>query len=162
MIQHCSASTVGRASYAECDATKNGGQQNAGPHFERSILRVRRQATAYSSFFAFACWPCSLQLRQLSTILFRVLLERGWAVRAAEVNLLAFVFDGMLWIDRLAAHRAHRLTREALLESCIGEQHLQLFFVAGFLRIWLHTYRSRSRPWSCRPRPCGPCSPACR
>src|SRR4029079_13338614 len=44
------------------------------------------------------------ELRQLGDETFRVLIERGWAVRAAEVNLLAFVFHGVFRVDRLAAH----------------------------------------------------------
>src|SRR4051812_41608467 len=87
-------------------AHENGGQNNWPPFREirigsslssEGLLVLLRLLTTL--FF---------ELRQLINELLRGLLECAWAIRAAEVNLLAFVFDRVLWIDRLAAHRAHR------------------------------------------------------
>src|SRR5215207_8296740 len=106
------------------------GARFSGPHIERSdrsqsptdgLLRLGLRAFRF------------FELRQLVDKLFRGLLEGGRAVRAAEVNLLAFVVNRVLRNDRLAAHRALRLTCEAFVETRFGKQQFSLFFVAGFL-----------------------------
>src|SRR5688572_25583119 len=73
------------------------------------------------------------ELRQLRRELGRVRLERLRAIRAAEVNLLAFVLERVLSDDRLAAHGALGLTREALVQ--FGKHDFKLAVVIRFVEL---------------------------
>src|SRR4051812_1778439 len=92
---------------------KNGGQI-VWPPFVR--IKYEENAPTLGGLLFFLCLRLLAfalgKLRQLRHELFRVLLERRQAFRAAEVDLLALELDKMFRVDWLAAHRAFRLTRE--------------------------------------------------
>ncbi len=126
-----------------------------GPH-----LRVndRRQSSNRNLFGLLSLRLLAVglfELRQLIQVLFRVLLERGRAVRAAEVDFLAFVVHRIRRIDWLAAYGARRLTREAFCRNRLWQRAFSASLRRRLPCIWLGTSRSRSRPW------CSPTSTVC-